>query len=51
VKTLRELIEYLEAGIDRAESDDWCVLSLNVKDAKELLPGLCAALNPEAPDA
>ena len=37
MKTLKDFKEKLQNNIDRAESDDWCVLNLNVKEADELL--------------
>ncbi len=49
MKTLRELIEYLEASVDRADSSDCVALCLTVGEAEELLPGLKEALDAGEP--
>ena len=40
MNTLRQLIDYLENSIERAESDDWCALTLSVAEAEKILPSL-----------
>jgi len=37
MKTLEEFTEKLKQNIERAETDDWCVLSLGVKEGEELI--------------
>jgi hypothetical protein len=43
--SLEELVVHLEDSVERAESDDWCALSLSVADAKLLLPSIRSALS------
>ena len=44
---VRELIEHIERGLERAESEEWCVLTLLAdKDTEELLTDLKKAYEP-----
>lgn len=43
MRTVKELIEYLEDAVARAEEPGWCVLSLSAEEADDLLPGLKGA--------
>ena len=37
---LEEIINHIRESINRSECDEWCVLSLNVKEGTELLDSL-----------